>query len=79
MISGGRLIGRAEDEVERAERELASCCLYVCEGRENQRQRLEYTGGQRWHTFCERAAAGFRDLGSRARQIGSRRGSESHL
>lgn len=31
------------------------------------------------HTLCEPAAAGFRDLGSHARQIGSRRGSESHL
>lgn len=31
------------------------------------------------HTLCERAAAGFRDRGSHARQIGSRRGSESRL
>lgn len=31
------------------------------------------------HTLCERAAAGFRDLGSHARQIGSRRDSESRL
>ena len=30
MISGGRLIGRVEDEVERVDRELVSWCLYVC-------------------------------------------------
>ena len=29
MISGGRLIGRVEDEVERVDRELASWFLYV--------------------------------------------------
>ncbi len=39
----------------------------------------ESTEGERRHTSYELAAAGFRDLGSHARQIGSRRGSESRL
>ena len=29
MISGGRLIGRAEDEVVRVEREVVSWCLHI--------------------------------------------------
>ena len=40
---------------------------------------LRLTRGFRWHTLCELAVAGFRDLGSHARQIESRRGSGLHL
>ena len=40
---------------------------------------LRLTRGFRWHTLCELAVAGFRDLGSHARQIESRRGFGLHL
>ncbi len=39
MISGGRLIGRAEDEVESVEREVVSWCLDIF-GMEFQRKGL---------------------------------------
>ncbi len=78
MISGGRLIGRAEDEVESVEREVVSWCLDIF-GVEVQRKGLGQRKGTGGLTSSVRAAAGFRDLGSHARQIVSRRGSVSRL
>ena len=50
MISGGRLIGRAEDEVESVEREVVSWCLDIF-GVEVQRHGRVYLEEVLYHVF----------------------------
>ena len=54
----------------------AGFCMFSEGGLE---ESLRLTRGFIWHTLCEPAAAGFRDLGSHARQIESRRDFGLHL
>ena len=54
----------------------ADCCMISEGGLE---ERLRLTRGFIWHTLCELAVAGFRVLGSHARQIESQRDFGLHL